>query len=71
MGRFFSYDGGLMQTLSKLFDCICLAILWIICCVPIFTVGAIYVLELSHIVTPFSMWYLLMRFFIITDASSS
>ena len=40
MGRFFSYDGGLMQTLSKLFDCICLAILWIICCVPIFTVGA-------------------------------
>lgn len=29
-----------MQTLSKLFDCICLAILWIICCVPIFTVGA-------------------------------
>lgn len=40
MGRFFSYDGGLMQTLSKLFDCICLAFLWIICCVPIFTVGA-------------------------------
>lgn len=40
MGRFFSYDSGLMQALSKLFDCICLAILWIICCVPIFTVGA-------------------------------
>ena len=40
MGRFFSYDGGIMQALSKLFDCICLAILWIICCVPIFTIGA-------------------------------
>lgn len=40
MGRFFSYDSGLMQTLSKLFDCICLALLWIICCIPIFTVGA-------------------------------
>lgn len=40
MGKFFSYDGGIMQALSKLFDCICLAILWIICCVPIFTIGA-------------------------------
>lgn len=40
MGRFFSYDGGLMQALSRLCDCMILALLWIICCIPIFTIGA-------------------------------
>lgn len=40
MGKLFNYDNGLMQTLAKLFDCMCLNILWIVCCIPIFTVGA-------------------------------
>ena len=40
MGRFFNYDSGLMQTLSKLTDCICLGLLWVVCCIPIITVGA-------------------------------
>lgn len=40
MGKFFDYDSGIMQALSKLFDCICLALLWIFCCIPIFTIGA-------------------------------
>lgn len=40
MGRFFNYDSGIMQVLGKLFDCICLNFLWIICCIPVITVGA-------------------------------
>lgn len=40
MGRFFNYDSGIMQALGKFFDCICLNLLWIICCIPVFTVGA-------------------------------
>ena len=40
MGRFFNYDSGIMQALAKLFDCICLTMLWIFCCIPIITVGA-------------------------------
>lgn len=40
MGRLFSYDNGLMQALAKLFDIICLNVLWIMCCIPVFTVGA-------------------------------
>ena len=40
MGRFFNYDSGIMQALGKIFDCICLNLLWIICCIPVFTVGA-------------------------------
>ena len=40
MGRLFNYDNGIMQTLGKLFDIICLNVLWIMCCIPIFTIGA-------------------------------
>lgn len=40
MGRLFNYDGGIMQTLSRFFDCICLSFLWFLCCIPIFTIGA-------------------------------
>lgn len=40
MRGLFSYDGFLSQTLSKLTDCICLSILWLVCCIPLVTVGA-------------------------------
>lgn len=40
MGRLFNYDNGIMQTLSKIFDCICANFLWLLCCIPIFTIGA-------------------------------
>lgn len=40
MNRFFNYDNGIMQTLSKIFDCICINLLWLVCCIPIFTIGA-------------------------------
>lgn len=40
MGRFFSYDSKLMQFLGKIADCIMLNIAWLICCIPIVTIGA-------------------------------
>lgn len=40
MNRLFNYENGLMQTLAKAFDCVWLDILWMICCIPIFTIGA-------------------------------
>lgn len=40
MGRFFSYDSKLMQFLGKITDCIILNMVWLICCIPIVTIGA-------------------------------
>jgi len=40
MGRFFSYDNGIMQFLSKMADCMILGFFWTICSIPIFTIGA-------------------------------
>lgn len=40
MGSFFSYDSPLMNFLTKMADLIILNILAIICCIPIFTIGA-------------------------------
>lgn len=35
-----SYDGALSRTLSKITDCMCLSVMWLICCIPLVTVGA-------------------------------
>lgn len=40
MGRFFNYDNGVMQFLSKLADCMILSFFWLLCSIPIFTIGA-------------------------------
>lgn len=40
MGKFFSYDSKIMQFLGKITDCIMLNIAWLICCIPIVTIGA-------------------------------
>lgn len=40
MGNFFSMDGGVMTALSKIFDICYLSILWLICSIPIVTIGA-------------------------------
>lgn len=40
MREIFSYDGLLGRVLCKFADCILLSILWIICCMPVITVGA-------------------------------
>lgn len=40
MSNFFNYDGPVFSTLNKITDLIWLNILWLICCIPIFTIGA-------------------------------
>lgn len=40
MKGLFNLESPLMQGLSKLFDCICLSILWLICCLPVVTAAA-------------------------------
>lgn len=40
MGQFFSIDSGLMGFLSKVSDICIIGILWIICCLPVVTIGA-------------------------------
>lgn len=40
MGGLFSLDNPIMRFLNKATDCIILNILWIICCIPIITIGA-------------------------------
>lgn len=37
--RIFSYDGGIMKALSKFTDCIALSLLFLVSCIPIFTIG--------------------------------
>ena len=40
MGKIFDINNGFMQGISKIVDCIFLALLWILCSIPIFTIGA-------------------------------
>lgn len=37
--RLFNYDGGAMRTISKFTDCISLSFLFLISCIPVFTIG--------------------------------
>lgn len=36
----FDIENPVMRYIIKIFDCMCLSILWLICCLPIFTAGA-------------------------------
>ena len=40
MRGFLSYDSPLMSGIYKIIYCIYLCLLWILCCIPIFTIGA-------------------------------
>lgn len=40
MKSLFDLESPLMQGLIKLFDCICLSLLWMVCCLPVFTAAA-------------------------------
>ena len=40
MGSFFSADGAFFTAVNKIIDTIFLSILWIIFCIPLFTIGA-------------------------------
>ncbi len=37
--RLFSFEGGFMRSISKFTDCICLSLMFLVCCIPIFTIG--------------------------------
>lgn len=37
--RLFNLDSGIMRSLSKFTDCICLSLLFLVSCIPIFTIG--------------------------------
>lgn len=39
MGRIFSYDGPLMTFISKVADLMILNVIWLVCCIPIITIG--------------------------------
>lgn len=40
MGWLFDINNPVMRWIVKIFDCVCLSILWVATCLPIFTVGA-------------------------------
>ena len=40
MGEFFNMDNKFFQGLGKLVDCVCLSVIWLVFCIPIFTAGA-------------------------------
>ena len=40
MGWLFDINNPVMRWVVKIFDCICLSILWVAACLPIFTIGA-------------------------------
>lgn len=37
--KLFSAEGPVFSGLIKLFDCICLSVLWFVCCLPVITIG--------------------------------
>lgn len=40
MGELFNLDNKFFQSLGKLIDCVCLSLMWLVCCLPIVTTGA-------------------------------
>ena len=39
MSRMFSYDGPLMTFIGKIADLLILNVIWLLCCIPIITIG--------------------------------
>lgn len=40
MGSIFNLDNKFFQGVNKAIDCVCLSVLWLICCIPVVTAGA-------------------------------
>lgn len=40
MGSIFNLDNKFFQGVNKVIDCVCLSVLWLICCIPVVTAGA-------------------------------
>ncbi len=52
MGDIFNLDNKFFQTLGKGVDCVCLSLLWMICCIPLaFGIYVAYVSKSDHIST--------------------
>ena len=39
MGSFFSLEGGFFSGMGKIFDIMLVSLLWVLCCIPIITIG--------------------------------
>lgn len=40
MGNIFNLDNKFFRAVNKIVDCVCLSMLWLLFCIPIFTIGA-------------------------------
>lgn len=40
MDKFFNLDNGIFRGINKIVDCICLSLLFVLTCIPVFTIGA-------------------------------
>lgn len=40
MGEIFNLDNNFFRGISKIIDCVWLSLLWFMCCIPVFTIGA-------------------------------
>lgn len=40
MNQIFNYDNKFFRGVSKIIDCVWLSLLWFMCCIPVFTIGA-------------------------------
>lgn len=47
MGQFFNLDNKFFQGMNKVMDCICLNLLWLICCIPLIT--AVYIAAVTKV----------------------
>lgn len=39
MGEFFNLDNKFFQAINKIVDCVCLSVLWVVCCIPVAFTG--------------------------------
>lgn len=40
MGEIFNVDNKFFQSIGKIIDCVCVSVLWLVFCLPVFTAGA-------------------------------
>ena len=53
MGQIFNMDNKFFQFLNKAVDCVGLSVLWLLCCVPVVTAGALSLIHISEPTRPY------------------